>query len=61
MNVTPYSKNAKKHPDKQLEQIADSVREFGWQQPIVVDKQGVIIVGYIGVQKAKMPPSWRIT
>jgi hypothetical protein len=44
--IKHYSKNAKKHPDKQLKQIADSLREFGWQQPIVVDKNGVIIVGH---------------
>lgn len=46
MNITPYSKNAKKHPDKQLKQIAESIKEFGWQQPIVVDNNGVIIVGH---------------
>jgi len=44
--IKPYSKNAKKHPDKQLRQIANSLKEFGWQQPIVVDKEGVIIVGH---------------
>jgi hypothetical protein len=44
--IRPYSKNAKKHPDKQLKQIANSLKEFGWQQPIVVDKDGVIIVGH---------------
>ena len=46
MKVTPYEKNTKKHPEKQLQQIADSVRRFGWRQPIVVDKDGVIIVGH---------------
>ena len=46
MNIQPYKLNAKKHPDKQLLQIANSIKEFGWQQPIVVDKQGVIIVGH---------------
>lgn len=46
MEIKPYSKNAKKHPDKQLKQIANSLREFGWQQPIVVDKNGTIIVGH---------------
>jgi len=46
MNIKPYHKNAKKHPDKQLKQIANSLKEFGWQQPIVVDKGGVIIVGH---------------
>src|SRR3990167_5914945 len=46
INIIPYEKNAKKHPDKQLLQIAKSIKEFGWQQPIVVDKVGVIIVGH---------------
>ena len=46
MKIIPYSKNAKKHPDKQLKEIAQSIKEFGWQQPIVVDKDGVIIVGH---------------
>jgi len=42
----PYKKNAKKHPDKQLEQIARSLKEFGCRQPVVVDKDNVIIVGH---------------
>lgn len=46
MNITPYEKNAKKHPKKQIEQVANSIKEFGMNQPIVVDKNGVIIVGH---------------
>lgn len=46
MNIQPYTKNAKKHPKKQIEQVANSIKEFGMNQPIVVDKQGVIIVGH---------------
>ena len=46
MQITPYTKNAKKHPKKQIEQVANSIKEFGMNQPIVVDKQGVIIVGH---------------
>ena len=44
--IKPYPKNTKKHPNKQLLQIAMSLKEFGWQQPIVVDKKGVIVVGH---------------
>ena len=44
--VKPYNKNAKKHPDNQLKAIAKSIKEFGWQQPIVVDKNDEIIVGH---------------
>lgn len=53
MNIKPYEKNAKKHPKKQVEQIKNSIREFGMNQPIVVDKQGVIIVGHGRYQALK--------
>jgi DNA modification methylase len=46
MKITPYAKNAKKHPDKQLKQIALSLKEYGWRQPIVIDTSGTIIVGH---------------
>ena len=46
MEVKPYAKNSKKHPDSQLKLIAYSLKEFGWRQPIVVDKDGTIIVGH---------------
>ncbi len=29
MQIKPYSKNAKKHPKKQIEQVANSIKEFG--------------------------------
>jgi len=45
-NIKPYPRNSKKHPDKQLKQIAISLREYGWRQPIVVDKNNEIIVGH---------------
>lgn len=44
--IEPYGKNAKKHTDAQVKQVADSIQEFGFNQPIVVDKAGVIIVGH---------------
>lgn len=46
MTIKPYSKNAKKHTDEQLRYLALSIREYGWRQPIVVDKSGEIIVGH---------------
>ena len=42
----PYKNNSKKHPDAQLKKIAKSLAKFGWRQPIVVDKDDVIIVGH---------------
>ena len=44
--LKPYDKNAKEHPKKQVDAIARSIQEFGFNQPIVVDKDNVIIVGH---------------
>ncbi len=51
--IKPYHKNAKKHPAKQIEQIANSIKEFGFNQPIVIDKNNVIIVGHGRFEAAK--------
>jgi DNA modification methylase len=59
MNIQPYPKNAKKHPKKQVEQVAKSIKEFGMNQPIVVDKQGVIIVGH-GRYEALQSLGWEV-
>jgi site-specific DNA-methyltransferase (adenine-specific) len=45
-DIIPYFKNAKEHPEKQIKKIADSIREFGFNQPLVLDTKGVIIVGH---------------
>lgn len=45
-SVRPYEKNAKKHPKDQVAHIAASLRRFGWKQPLVVDSDGVIVVGH---------------
>lgn len=52
--IKPYQKNAKKHPQKQIRQIADSIREFGFNQPLVLDRKNVIIVGHGRYEAAKM-------
>lgn len=44
--LTPYPHNAKQHPDKQVEHIANSIREFGFRQPIVVDADNVVVIGH---------------
>ena len=44
--VKPYKKNPKIHTDEQLKNISNSLKEFGWKQPIVVDKNNGIIVGH---------------
>lgn len=52
-DIKPYAKNAKKHPKKQIEQVAASILKFGFNQPIVVDKNNVIIVGHGRLEAAK--------
>jgi ParB-like chromosome segregation protein Spo0J len=44
--ITPYPKNARKIPQKAIDKVARSLEAFGWQQPIVVDKHGVIVAGH---------------
>jgi DNA modification methylase len=53
-NIKPYEKNAKKHDKKQVQQIANSIKEFGFNQPIVIDKDNVVIVGHGRLEAAKL-------
>jgi hypothetical protein len=50
--VTPYENNPRRN-DEAVEKVANSLREFGWQQPLVVDADGVIIVGHTRLKAAK--------
>jgi hypothetical protein len=44
--LKPYEGNPRRIPTKAVEQTAKSIREFGWQQPIVVDPDFVIVAGH---------------
>lgn len=44
--IKPYELNSKKHDEKQVAAIATSIERFGFDQPIVVDTDGVIIKGH---------------
>lgn len=52
-SLMPYDKNAKRHPAKQVKLIANSIKEFGFQQPIVVDKNNIVIIGHGRLLAAK--------
>lgn len=43
---TPYTSNARTIPQRAVDKVAASLREYGWQQPIVVDAKGVILAGH---------------
>ena len=45
-DIRPYENNAKRHPQNQIDQIAASILEFGNNDPIAVDENGVIIEGH---------------
>jgi len=49
--VIPYDSNPRKKLN--VDKVASSISEFGWQQPIVVDKANVIIVGHTRLASAK--------
>lgn len=52
--LNPYSKNSRKHSKSQIEQIANSIKEFGFINPILIDKDHNIIAGHgrvMGAQK----------
>lgn len=51
-DVKPYDKNPRNNDDA-VDATANSIKKFGWQQPIVVDKNGVIIVGHTRLKAAK--------
>lgn len=51
--IKPYEQNAKKHPREQIRNVAESIKEFGWRQPIVLDKDYVIIIGHCRYAAAK--------
>lgn len=44
--LKPYEYNAKLHDDKQVKNIANSIKKFGWQQPAVVTNDDVLIIGH---------------
>lgn len=50
--VIPYANNPRKNDDA-VTATANSIKEFGWQQPIVVDSEGVVIVGHTRLKAAK--------
>jgi DNA modification methylase len=57
-NIKPYARNARRIPAQAVDKVAASIREFGWRQPIVVDREGVIICGHtrlLAAQKLGLP------
>lgn len=51
--IIPYKNNAKQHPQWQIQQIADSIEQFGFNDPIAIDENNVIIEGHGRLLAAK--------
>jgi DNA modification methylase len=51
-DIKPYANNPRNNKDA-VEKVAESIKEFGWKQPIVIDKNGVIIAGHTRYKAAQ--------
>lgn len=51
--LKPYKKNAKKHPKEQVERIANSIKEFGFTQSVLIDKNNCVVAGHGRILGAK--------
>jgi ParB-like chromosome segregation protein Spo0J len=52
-DLIPYARNARTHSDAQVAQIAGSIREFGFTNPVLIDTEGGIIAGHGRVLAAR--------
>lgn len=52
-DIVPYAKNAKKHDKRQINNVAESIKQYGFVQPIVIDRDGVIVIGHCRALAAK--------
>ncbi len=52
-DLRPYEKNAKKHDQTQIDNVAKSIEKYGFVQPIVVDKNNEVIIGHCRLEASK--------
>jgi hypothetical protein len=52
-DLIPYARNSRTHSDEQVTQIASSIKEFGFTNPVLIDADGGIIAGHGRVMAAK--------
>jgi hypothetical protein len=51
--IRPYPRNARKIPRNAVDKVVASLQEFGWRQPLVVDRDGIIVVGHVRLMAAQ--------
>ena len=52
-DLVPYDRNAKKHDETQINNVAESIKQYGFVQPIVIDKGNVVVIGHCRLLAAK--------
>ena len=52
-DVKPYARNPRRNDGKAVEKVAASIREFGFRQPIVVDRDMVVVAGHTRLKAAQ--------
>ncbi len=53
-SLKPYARNPRTHSARQLGQIADSIRQFGFTNPVLIDAVGEVIAGHGRIKGAKL-------
>lgn len=53
-DIKPYENNAKKHDETQIKNVAESIKQFGFVQPIVLDKNNEIVIGHCRYEASKL-------
>ena len=51
--LIPYENNTKKHDDTQIRNVAESIKQYGFVQPLVIDKDNVIVIGHCRYEASK--------
>ena len=51
--ILPYKNNPRKISDTAIEKVANSIKNFGFRQPIVVDKNNIFVVGHTRLQASR--------
>ena len=52
-DIVPYAGNAKKHDKRQINNVSESIKQYGFVQPIVIDRDGVIVIDHCRALAAK--------
>jgi len=52
-DLVPYARNSRTHSPEQVDQLAASIREWGWTMPVLIDEEGGLIAGHGRIMAAK--------